>query len=478
MNKIVVMVVVLSLLAGWTGCIKKEEENKTGFYRTSALRIGDKITYEVWGKMTVKREEGGFLIYQSKGEMSIEVKKATVEDGFGNTVDVVDFYEYLSEIPYNYTIEKREDLPVTVEKHVYRLLQENKVGGMIKSVTTHHAINRDRIMGINSMPLNDIIDFFLEKDFNSTMQGNFYYEGLNFEWEAAYDENFHTLRIDVHPDVNANVSIWLKNGYPLPYQISFSTDDGTKANTYRYILKSFRRGDGEELHLSDVPYNSSRNMEFYSWKDYGAPLNGNPQNFSVSIQTAMVQAMNYPGLKSFLAKHPDAYMVYAEYWHGKDEEGWLLHFGDKNTKEDYVLNISSTGRAPIPSKEISPYLAYEEIPKDFDDISNKMLSIEGAEKIFGEELSIKNNFTFYITFVEDYYPDTLFDILEGNTKEKEISSISPSPRGACAIEGLKGMVRDYFFGYRLVVLSPPFITFDGKLNGENGMLTYVYSEHV
>jgi len=38
------------------------------------------------------------------------------------------------------------------------------------------------------------------------------------------------------------------------------------------------------------------------------------------------------------------------------------------------------------------------------------------------------------------------------------------------------MVEDYSFGYRVVGLSPPFITFDGKLDGENGMLTYVYSE--
>ncbi len=466
------MAVAIILLAG---CVKKEE-NKTEIYRTNAMKVGDKITYEVWGKMTVQRTEGGFLIYQSRGEMSIELKKATVEDGFGNDMDVLDFYVYLDETPYNYTVEKKEDLPVILEKHIYRLFDGDRVGGIIKSLTTHHALNRDRIIEINSMPLNDIIDFFLEKDFNASMNGSFYYEGINFEWNAKYDKNIHALRIDINPEVNANISIWLKNGYPLPYQISFSTDDGTRANTYKYVLKKFERGNGEEVHLSDIPYNSSREMEFYPWKDYGAPWNGNPENFSVNIQTAMIQAKNYAGLKSFLASHPNAYMIYAEYWRGKDEEGWILHFGDKNTKEDYVLNISSTGRMPIPSKEISPYLAYEEIPKDMDELSDKMLSIEEAEKIFGEKFDMKGNSTFYIMFVEDYYPDTLFDILEGNTKDKEITTSIVSPRGACAIYGLKGMVEDYSFGYRVVGLSPPFITFDGKLDGENGMLTYVYSE--
>gem|GEM_PF-3501163 len=477
MNKIVAAAMAIILLAGWSGCVKKEE-NKNNIFRTSALRIGDKITYELWGKMTVRRSEGGFLIYRSKGEMNIEIKTSKVEDGFGNMVDVVDFYAYIQEIPYNYTVEKKEDLPVTLEKHIYRLFDGSKVGGIIKSLTTHHALNRDVNIEINTMPLNDIIDFFLEKDFNASMNGEFYYEGINFEWNASYDDHFNALRIDVSPDVNASISIWLKNGYPLPYQISISTDDGTKVNNYRYVLKKFEGGNGNEIHFSDIPYNYSRNMEFYSWKDYGAPWSGNPENFSFNIQTAMAQAMAYPGLKAFLASHPGAYMVYAKYWHGKNEEGWLLHFGNKNTKEDYVLNISSSGRSPIPSREISPYLAYEEIPKDMENLSDKMLSVEEAEKIFGKRISMKGNLTFYISFVEDYYPDTLFDILEGNTKEKEITLLTPSPRGACAIYGLKGMVKDYSFGYRLVGLSPPFITFDGKLDGENGLLTYIYSEHL
>jgi len=474
MNKIAVMAVVVMLFT-LPGCIKKEEKHPS-FFKTDNIRMGDRITYEVMGKMIVEREGGGYLIYYSSGEESIEIKKARVKDGFGNQIDVVDFYTYLKETPYNYTVEKKEDLPVNIEKHIYRLLKNNGIGGIVKSITIHHAINRDRNIEINSMPMNDIIDFFLEKEFNETMSSTFYYQGMKFEWKASYDKHAHALRIDVESDTNATFALWIKNGYPLPYKISFSTDDGTRYNEYKYILRKFERGNGEILHFEDIPYNSTRNVEFHTWKDSGAPWNGEGGKFSMNIQVAMIQAGNYEGLKNFLANYPHAHMVYAEYWKSKNEDGWILHFGDKNTKEDYVLNVSSTGRAPIPSKEISPYLAYPEIPKDVDEISDTMLSVADAQKIFEERTELQGNYTFAISFIEDYYPDTPFDIWEGNLKEKEISLPPTGARGACTIYGLKGLVYDYSFGYRLLKLLPPFILFDGKLNGENGLLTYVYSE--
>jgi len=474
MNKIIICIIVLALIGG---CIKKEEEKIPSVFRTDSFRIGDEISYELWGKMIVRKDEGGFLIYSSKGEATIKVKEAVVKDGFDNEFNVVDFYMVSSETPYNYTKKETKGLDINLEKHVYRLYDGKMAGGILKSVTIHHAINRERHIEINSMPTNDFIDFFLQKDFKPDMNGSFYYEGMKFSWKATYDKKVHALRINISANASISLSIWMRNGYPLPYRISFSSDDGIRYNEYTYVLKKFKKGGGNEFHLGDINYTSKRDIEFYNWKDFGAPEHGEGSKLKLDIRVAMAQALSYAGLKQFLKEYPGAYMVYAEYWQSKKEAGWLLHFGRKNMREDYVLNISNTGRTPIPSTDLSPYLAYKEIPKDIEDVNDKMISVADAEKIFEERIDFeKTNFSFQISFVENYYPDTLFDIWEGNSKEKEIT-IGNTPRGACLIRGLSQMVKDYSFGYRLIVLSPPFIPFEGKINGENGMVTYVYEEY-
>ncbi len=475
-RKLLVVLVTASILL--TGCIKKEEEKPPSSFKTEAFHIGDKIEYETWGKMIVRREEGGFLIYGSKGDMTIEIGKTNVEDGFGNNFAAIEFHVAMDETPYNYTIEEKESLPVKLDKYVYRIYNNGTVGGIIKSVTIHHAINRERKIVVNSLPIIDITDFFLQEEFSDGMNGSFYYQGVNLEWRAKYDKNIKALRIDILANSSINFSIWLRNGYPLPYQISFSSDNGIRYNKYTYVLKKFKRGGGEEIHIGNVNYSSKRDIEFYEWKDLGAPPQGEGSKLKMDIREAMAQALAFSGLKKFLRENKDAYMVYAEYWESGEEAGWLLHFANKKMRKDYVLNISNTGRAPIPSTDLSPYLAYEDIPKDIDEVTDKMMSVSEAEDVFSSMYDFySGNYTFEIAFVEEYYPDTIFDVWEGNSKEKEISLSIISPRGACFINGLHEMVRDYAFGYRVVVESPPFIVFDGKINGGNGLVTYVYEEY-
>ena len=175
----------------------------------------------------------------------------------------------------------------------------------------------------------------------------------------------------------------------------------------------------------------------------------------------MVESHNYlntyyPELKTFITSYPDYYITYAQYWDSNSEAGWNLHFGHKNLQKDYVLNVSNSGTNPIPSRVLNQkYLPYREIPKDIDDISDQLLSIADAETICQDLVAYSQvNHTFEISFIEDYYPDTLFDIWEGNSKEKEISDRSES-RGAALINGYHGIVKDYEFGYWLTIPAPP-----------------------
>ncbi|HEC75742.1 MAG TPA: hypothetical protein ENI33_00585 [Thermoplasmatales archaeon] len=475
MNKLITVAIVIIF---FSGCIGKSGDEIPSVFKTDNFRIGDKVTYELWGKMIIPKETGS-LIYRSKGKADIEIKENSIEDGFGNGVDVVDFYMKIHEKPYNQTREIVEDLPVDVEKHVYRLIKGDIVGGIVKSYTLHHAFNREREIEINSYPLNDIVDFFLQKEFKDGMNGSFYYENWNFKWKAnGYDKKLKALRIDVSDDSSKSFSIWIRNGYSFPYQIAFYYDDGTRINQYTYKIKSFKRGTGKEIYFGEVKYNSTRNLKFYEWKKFGVPENGKGSKLKMDIQTAMAQASSYAGLKKFLRENEGAYMVMAEYWEYGDEAGWNLHFGNKNLKEDYVLNVSNSGRNPIPYTEISPYLPFEEIPKDIENISNKLLSVADAEKIFEEKTNFwERNFSFKVSFIEEYYPDTLFDIWEGNGKEKEIG-VGTYPRGACLIDGFHEIVRRYAFGYWLITEIPPFKPSEWKINGENGMVTYVYEEYL
>lgn len=471
-NRVMVALVVVALLAG---CIKiGEKEEIPSFFATEEFRIGDAVTYELWGKMVVQTDTG-FLVYTSRGEAEVEINKGTVEDGAGNTVEVVEFHMSTDETPYNQTSEE-EALPVALDKHVYRLYDGEVVGGIVKSVTVHHAYNRERRLEINCQPMDDIMDVFLQKELNASMSGSFVYENMTFEWDASYDKHLKALRINVTANTSMSYALWIRNGYPLPYQVVYKNDDGTRSNTYTFKLKKFKRGSGEAFGLGNVAYESQSNVAYYRWKDFGAPWHGNDSNLKMNLQAAMVKAHAYPGLKQFVRENPDAYMVYAEYWETADEAGWNLHFGGKTLKKEYVLNISNADRAPIPSEEISQYLAFEEIPKDMDDISDEMISVAEAERLFEEKVDYRNrNYSFRISFTELYYPDTLFDIWEGNSKEKEISE-GHGPRGAIRIDGFHQLVRDYAFGYWLVMPNPPFNPSEWKINGEQGVMSYIYDE--
>lgn len=477
MNKLIIFTILITFLSG---CIGKFEEEVPSVFKTDNFHIGDRITYELWGKMIVPKETGA-LIYRSEGEADVEIREASIKDGFGNDANVIDFYMKIHEIPYNQTRETVKDLPVDVEKHVYRIAEGNIVGGIIKSYTSHHAFNREREIEINSYPLNDVLDFFIQKEFGEGMNGSFYYENLSFEWRVnGYDEKLRALRVDVKllNYTSKYFSVWIRNGYSFPYQVAFYYDDGLRINQYTYKMKSFKRGTGKEIYLGEVGYNSTANLKFYEWKKFGAPHHGNGSKLKMNIQNAVAQASSYSGLKKFLRENEGVYMTMAEYWEHGEEAGWNLHFGNRNLKEDYVLNVSNKGRSPIPYREISPYLPFKEIPKEINNISDELLSVADAEKIFEEKVNFwERNFSFKISFIEEYYPDTLFDIWEGNGKEKEIGT-GTFPRGACLIDGMHEIVKRYAFGYWLITETPPFKPSEWKINGENGMITYAYEEYL
>lgn len=473
-NKIIILTISLVLI---TGCLEKkgEEEKIPSSFKTLPFKIGDKITYNLWGKMLVEGENGIF-IYRSEGEATIEIKKANIEDGFGNKFETVEFYMEIEETPYNITPEGDiADLSIKLEKHIYRLYNDGLVGGIIKSIDIHHAINRDIEIEINTLPINDFLDYFLQREFMDETNGTLSYEGMQFKWHAEYDKDKKALKIII--EGNPSLEIWLKNEYPLPYQIVFKQESQTRKNQYTFELKSFKRGKGDELKLGDVEYYSNRTANFSEWKGIGVPNQGENSQMKMQLKEAMAIALKYESLKNFLKENPESYMIYAEYWESNEKAGWYLHFGNKNLKKDFVLNITE-GAIPIQSEEISPYFPYKEVPKDMDEISNKLLDIDEAEKLFKEFIDYNfRNFSFRVSFIEIYYPDTLFDIWEGNSKEKEISLFSEA-KGACYIDGFYKMVKDWAFGYRLVgAYIVPFISFDGKINAENGMITYIYKEY-
>lgn len=465
------------------GCIEKKE-GKPSYFKTGEFRIGDKFEYELWGKMIYRRDVGyytKFYTYSSIGKATIEIKEAKIEDGFGNEINVIDFQMTSYETPYNRTGgEEKEDLTVDLEKHIYRIYEGNVIGGIIKSITIHHAWNRDRHIEINCYPINDFIDFFLQKEFMEGMNGSYIYEGKEFTWKTEYDKDLKALRINIKNENNIT-SIWIKNGYPLPYKIVYKMDNEVRNNTYSFILKEYKKGKGKNFKIGSNGYNSSRNAYYEKWKNFMSPLQGNNSRMKMSLRDAVAKALSYEGLKEFMRKNDNVYLVYAEYWEKKNEAGWILHFGNEYLRKDYVLNVSNANKEPIPSYELSPYLAYKDIPKNFEELNDKLMVISDAESIFEDFINYDfKNFSFRISYIEIYYPDTLFDIWEGNSKDKEIigADIEPQPRSACLIDGFYKLTRDYAFGYRLVGFSPPFIIFDGKLNGMNGMVTYIYYEEL
>ena len=470
-NKIALLIILILL----AGCIEHGEEEKIpDVFKTKPFRIGDKVTYELFGKATIQSGDN-FFIYVSRGEAKIEIKEVQIEDGFGKKIKTIEFYMSLSETPYNYTPEGEiEELPINLEKHIYRIYDNNVLGGIIKSDTIHHAINRHRQILINSMPINDFLDNFLQREFKPNTNGSFIYEGRIFNWSASYDEKQKALQIVV-PFNTSKLYIWIKNDYSFPYQIAFETDYGNQRNSYSFVLKSFKRGSGKELNFGFVNYTSLRNFNSSEWKDLG-PAQGESQ-MKMSLREAVAIAYTQQSLKNFLKNNPGSYLIYAEYWESKEKYGWILYFGKNGLKKEFVLNVTE-GAVPIVKEEINPYFPYEELPKNIEDLPNQIMDIGDAEKIFKNFVDYNfKNFTFKFSFIEIYYPDTLFDIWEGNDKEKEISIYSEAKK-ACSIEGFSKLAKDWQIGYRLVgAYEAPFISFDGKIDGENGMVTYIYKEY-
>ncbi|MCD6331372.1 MAG: hypothetical protein J7L80_04140, partial [Thermoplasmata archaeon] len=204
-NKIALLIILILL----AGCIEHGEEEKIpDVFKTKPFRIGDKVTYELFGKATIQSGDN-FFIYVSRGEAKIEIKEVQIEDGFGKKIKTIEFYMSLSETPYNYTPEGEvEELPINLEKHIYRIYDNNVLGGIIKSDTIHHAINRHRQILINSMPINDFLDNFLQREFKPNTNGSFIYEGRIFNWSASYDENQKALEIVV-PFNTSKLYIWI-----------------------------------------------------------------------------------------------------------------------------------------------------------------------------------------------------------------------------------------------------------------------------
>lgn len=478
--KIFSIVVVAILLSGCINNVKKNETPTS--FKTLPFRIGDKATYLLYGKMTIKTDNG-FLIYMSSGEATVEIKKASIDDGFGKIHKAIDFYMSLNEIPVNNTPEGPiKGMPISLEKNIYRIVNGSNIGGIIKSYTINHQSNRDRYITIYSYPFYDIIDDFMQKEFKINENGSFNFENKNFTWRASKVEN-SALRIDFDTGKDKNFSIWIKNGYSLPSQIEFRYSNESRTNRYDFEIKSFERGSGDEYKISKMNYTNEKRGEYEKWKNYGVPAQGSGGDFGLDIKSALSLARKfssgvdgYGNLGDFINKN-GGYVVYATYSEGSNS--WELEFGNNGVKDVYVLNVSKNKKGDE-RMDINPYLAYfPYIPFPMSKLPNEMLTVSSAENIFkGIEAINLKEYSFHISYVEKYYPDTLFDIWEGNGKDKEIDiSGGANERGACLIDGLSKIVKDYSYGYDIMkAVQPPFVSFEGKIDGSDGMILYVYKE--
>lgn len=482
-SSILVIIVAVALIAG---CLNPDNNNEQvpPFFKTDVFTVGDKLTYELWGKMTVLSDEGAFYSYLDLGEATVEIKEGSIEDGAGNEVNVIDFHMQSDETPSNHTKEVKEGLPIEMEKHVYRLRGTGIAGGIIKSFTVQHAINRENEFTMNAQPTSDIIDEFLQKEYNGTMNGSFTYQGMPFTWQGKYDKSMKAYCITLTTDADniTTVQIWIKNDYPLPFQITFKQDDGATLNKYTYTLKKFSKGSGASFALGNVNYEATRDVTYYAWKGFGAPLQGSGGSIKLSMQTAMADALAsntpyYSEFRAFRSENPGTYMNFAEYWHTSAEAGWNLYFSNRTTTYPYILNTSNTGRTPIPTTDELNYyyIPYPEIPKEINNISDTLISISEAENIFSAYTEWGDaNDSFRVSFIEQYYPDTLFDVWEGNGKEKGTGDYLDS-RSAALVDGFHVPVRDYVFGYWLVIPhGSPFEPSEYKINGADGVVTYTY----
>jgi len=476
--KIFSLVVVAILLSG---CINNVRKNEITSFKTLPFKIGDKATYSLYGKMTIKTDNG-FLIYTSSGEATVEIKEASVEDGFGKYHEAINFYMSLKEMPVNNTAEGViKGMPISLEKNIYRIVNGSNIGGIIKSYTISHGINRDRHITIYSYPFYDIIDDFMQKEFNVNENGSFVFENKIFTWRTSKDKN--ALRIDFDTGENKNFSIWIKNGYSLPSQIEFRYSNESRINRYDFEIKSFKRGGGNEYRILKMNYTNEKRGEYEKWKNYGVPAQGNNGDFGFDIRSALSNAYKfssgaggYSNVKNFINKN-GGYVIYATY--SGSSNSWELEFGNNGVKDVYVLNVSKNKKEDE-RMDTNPYLAYfPHIPFPMNKLPDKMLTVSSAEDIFKsiEAINLKE-YSFHVSYVERYYPDTLFDIWEGNGKDKEIDiSEGANERGACLIDGLSKIVKDYSYGYDIMkAIQPPFISFEGKIDGSNGMILYVYKE--
>ncbi len=482
--KIFSIAVLVLLLAG---CIKPNEHGNTDTsFKLLDFKAGDAVRYNVYGKMTVKTDNG-FLIYTSRGKAGISVRAGYAEDGFGNIHSALEFYMNIEETPENHTSSGViEGLPINVEKHIYRLADGNNVGGIIKSETILHSFNRDRSITIYSMPSMDIIDKFYGKVYTMNSSGNFTFNNMYFKWKAVGIEH-NSIKLDVYsPSVtNKNFSIWIKNGYSFPYKIEYMEKNENRENRYSFELYKFSRGDGNEYNISALPFNYTKRGEYQQWKTYRAPPDGKGDEIKTKLKDAFARAQilssgvgNYSSINEFMSRNKGSYVIYANYWENENDSGWEMYIGKEKMREVYVMNATATSKKDE-RIDINPYLAYlNVIPFPISSLPDSMLTISSAADIFS---SIENfdfrHYSFQVSYVEKYYPDTIFDIWEGNAKDKEISQDRPYERGASLIGGFSKVVKNWSFGYRLIKMEqPPYIEFEGKIDGENGMLLYVARE--
>ncbi|MCD6512296.1 MAG: hypothetical protein J7K61_01660 [Thermoplasmata archaeon] len=482
--KIFSIAVLMLLLAGCVNPVEKEKTDNS--FQLLKFKAGDNVRYHVYGKMTEKTDNG-FLIYTSRGTASISVIAGYADDGFGNIHPSLEFHMNIEETPENHTSSGVvKGLPINVEKHIYRIADGDKIGGIIKSETVLHSFNRDRDITIYSLPEMDIIDMFYGKIYTMQSNGTFIFNNVSFKWKAAGIEH-NAIKIDIHSDSipNKNFSVWVKNGYSFPYKIEYMERDGDRENRYSFEMYKFSRGNGEEYDFSDIPLNYSRRGDYETWKIYRALPDGDGDALKTKLKDAFGRAQilsdgtaNYSSLNDFMNKHENSYVIYASYWENENESGWEMYVGKDGLKEVYVMNATSNSKKDE-RIDITPYLPYLNIiPFPLSSLPDEMLTISSAADIFG---GIENfdfmHYSFQISYVEKYYPDTIFDIWEGNSKDKEISIEKPYERGACLIGGLSKVVKNWSFGYRLIKMEqPPYIEFEGKIDGSNGMILYIARE--
>ncbi|UCE39381.1 MAG: PKD domain-containing protein [Thermoplasmata archaeon] len=226
--------------------------------------------------------------------------------------------------------------------------------------------------------------------------------------EATNIKGYPSLKIEIDIDSNTKdrnnikefeMALWITHQIPQPIKTYVYTridDDGTQITaqyTNEIQAGEFERGT-EDIPYGTCPANSPddhyyyRNpgYEFVKWEpDDDIPgIGGNASSFLYSPQNAITDA-EPSGLSTYLASHPNAYVIDGYYNESTGSPLWNLTFGEQGENTAYYV-VVETGTV-IDEAEIS----VSEVKGEITDF-NPVLSFSACEQVFREDEEIDGAF--------------------------------------------------------------------------------------